>query len=50
MSVRDLYGGAAKRASVDVNPGEIAGLCGLVGSGRSSVARSITGQRKAASV
>jgi ribose transport system ATP-binding protein len=48
MSVRDLYGGAAKGVSFDVNPGEIVGLYGLVGSGRSSVARSITGQRKAA--
>ena len=48
MSVRDLYGGAAKGVSFDINPGEIVGLYGLVGSGRSSVARSITGQRKAA--
>ena len=49
MSVRDLYGGTAKGVSFDVNPGEIVGLYGLVGSGRSSVARTITGQRKAAS-
>jgi ABC-type sugar transport system ATPase subunit len=49
MSVRDLYGGAARGVSFDINPGEIVGLYGLVGSGRSSVARSITGQRKAAS-
>ena len=48
MSVRELYGGAAKGVSFDVNPGEIVRLYGLVGSGRSSVARSITGQRKAA--
>jgi ribose transport system ATP-binding protein len=48
MSVRDLHGGAAKGVSFDVNPGEIVGLYGLVGSGRSSVARSITGQRRAA--
>src|SRR3954465_558948 len=49
MSVRDLYGGAAKAISFDVNPGEIVGLYGLVGSGRSSVARTITGQRPAVS-
>ena len=49
MSVRDLYGGAARGVSLDVNPGEIVGLYGLVGSGRSSVARSITGQRQAVS-
>ncbi len=49
MSVRDLYGGTARGVSFDVNPGEIVGLYGLVGSGRSSVARSITGQRPAVS-
>ncbi len=49
MSVRDLYGGTARGVSFDVNPGEIVGLYGLVGSGRSSVARSITGQKPAAS-
>ena len=49
MSVRDLYGGGAKGVSLDVNPGEIVGLYGLVGSGRSSVARTITGQRPAVS-
>ncbi len=49
MSVRDLYGGTAHGVSFDVNPGEIVGLYGLVGSGRSSVARTITGQRPAAS-
>ena len=48
IEVRDLYGGTAKGVSFDVNPGEIVGLYGLVGSGRSSVARTITGQRKAA--
>ena len=48
VSVRDLYGGSAKGVSFDVSPGEIVGLYGLVGSGRSSVARSITGQRRAA--
>jgi ribose transport system ATP-binding protein len=49
ISVRDVYGGAAKGVSLEVAPGEIVGLYGLVGSGRSSVARTITGQRSAAS-
>lgn len=49
ISVRDLHGGTAKGVSFDVAPGEILGLYGLVGSGRSSVARSITGQKRAAS-
>jgi ribose transport system ATP-binding protein len=49
ISVRDLYGGGAKGVSFDVAPGEIVGLYGLVGSGRSSVARTITGQRRAVS-
>ena len=49
MSVRDLYGGGARACRFDVNPGEIVGLYGLVGSGRSSVARTITGQRPAVS-
>jgi ribose transport system ATP-binding protein len=49
MSVTDLYGGTARGVSFDVNPGEIVGLYGLVGSGRSSVARTITGQRPAVS-
>jgi len=48
ISVRDLHGGSAKGVSFDVMPGEIVGLYGLVGSGRSSVARSITGQKQAA--
>ena len=48
MSVRDLRGGSAHGVSFDVMPGEVVGLYGLVGSGRSSVARSITGQKKAA--
>ena len=47
IEVRDLYGGTANGVSFDVNPREIVGLYGLVGSGRSSVARTITGQRKA---
>jgi len=47
VSVRNLWGGTAKGVSFDVNPGEIVGLYGLVGSGRSSVARTITGQKRA---
>jgi len=49
LSVRDLHGGRAHGVSFDVNPGEIVGLYGLVGSGRSSVARTVTGQRPAVS-
>ena len=49
ISVRDLWGGSARGVSFDVAPGEILGLYGLVGSGRSSVARTITGQKQAAS-
>jgi ABC-type sugar transport system ATPase subunit len=48
LSVRDLQGGTARGVSFDVAPGEILGLYGLVGSGRSSVARTVTGQRPAA--
>ena len=47
ISVRDLRGGSADGVSFDVFPGEVVGLYGLVGSGRSSVARSITGQKQA---
>jgi ABC-type sugar transport system ATPase subunit len=49
VSVRDLYGGTAAGVSFDVYPGEVVGLYGLVGSGRSSVGRTVTGQKKAAS-
>ena len=48
ISVRDLEGGSASGVSFDVHPGEIVGLYGLVGSGRSSVARTVTGQKPAA--
>ncbi|WP_375429978.1 sugar ABC transporter ATP-binding protein [uncultured Friedmanniella sp.] len=49
VEVKDLHGGTAKGVSFEVRPGEIVGLYGLVGSGRSSVARTITGQRPAVS-
>lgn len=49
LEVRDLNGGTARNVSFDVGRGEIVGLYGLVGSGRSSVARTITGQHKAVS-
>ncbi len=47
IEVKDLYGGSANGVSFSIKPGEIVGLYGLVGSGRSSVARSITGQKRA---
>ena len=46
VSVRDLHGGTAAGVSFDVFPGEVVGLYGLVGSGRSSVGRTITGQKR----
>lgn len=48
ISVSRLSGGAARDVSLDVHEGEIVGLYGMVGSGRSSVARSMTGQRRPA--
>jgi ribose transport system ATP-binding protein len=48
MAVEHLSGGAAKDVSLEVFAGEVVGLYGLVGSGRSSLARSITGQRRPA--
>ena len=49
LSVQNLTGGGARGVSFDIREGEIVGLYGLVGSGRSSVARTITGQKPAAS-
>ena len=46
VSVRGVSGGAAKDVSFDLFAGEVVGLYGLVGSGRSSLARSVTGQRR----
>jgi ribose transport system ATP-binding protein len=45
LRVRDLASGSASGISFDVRRGEILGIYGLVGSGRSSVARAITGQQ-----
>jgi len=44
LSVRGLVAGSATDVSFDVAAGEVVGLYGLVGSGRSSVARSVSGQ------
>jgi len=46
LVVADLRSGPARDVSFSVQPGEILGIYGLVGSGRSSVARAITGQHK----
>ncbi|HZS88772.1 MAG TPA: sugar ABC transporter ATP-binding protein [Chloroflexota bacterium] len=44
LALRDVWSGSAVRGvSLEVRPGEIAGLAGLVGSGRTEVARVIYG-------
>lgn len=48
LQVEGLAAGSARDVEFGVARGEILGLYGLVGSGRSSVARAITGQMKAA--
>ena len=45
LVVDGLANGSAREISFTVQPGEIVGIYGLVGSGRSSVARAITGQQ-----
>lgn len=45
LEVRGLASGSAHDIDFDVRPGEIVGIYGLVGSGRSSIARSISGHQ-----
>ncbi|GAA4668637.1 MULTISPECIES: sugar ABC transporter ATP-binding protein [Amycolatopsis] len=47
LTVRGLSAGSARDVSFDVAKGEVVGVYGLVGSGRSSVARSVSGQQRA---
>lgn len=46
LQVNGLHAGSAREVSFAVRPGEILGLYGLVGSGRSSVARAVSGQQR----
>ncbi|MDA3628998.1 sugar ABC transporter ATP-binding protein [Saccharopolyspora oryzae] len=46
LSVRGLHAGSAQDVSFEVGKGEVVGVYGLVGSGRSSVARSVSGQQR----
>ena len=43
LQVRDLHGGPLRGVDLDVHGGEIVGVAGLVGSGRSSLLRTIFG-------
>ena len=43
LAVRDLYASGVSGASLDVRAGEIVGIAGLVGAGRSELARAIFG-------
>ncbi|MTH65614.1 sugar ABC transporter ATP-binding protein [Paracoccus shanxieyensis] len=43
LSVRDMAGGPVKGCSFDLYPGEVLGIAGLVGSGRTELARLIYG-------
>jgi ribose transport system ATP-binding protein len=47
LAVRGLHAGSATDVSFDVRAGEVVGMYGLVGSGRSSVARAVSGQGEA---
>jgi ribose transport system ATP-binding protein len=44
LEVRNLVGGPLRGASLTVRPGEIVGVTGLVGSGRSSLLRTVFGE------
>ncbi|WP_051343414.1 sugar ABC transporter ATP-binding protein [Pseudonocardia spinosispora] len=44
LAVRNLHAGSARDVSFEVRAGEVVGLYGLVGSGRSSIARAVSGQ------
>jgi len=45
LEVEELSSGSADRVSFSVQPSEVVGVYGLVGSGRSSIARSISGNQ-----
>jgi ABC-type sugar transport system ATPase subunit len=45
LEVENLSSGSATNISFSVHPGEVVGIYGLVGSGRSSIARSISGHQ-----
>ncbi|WP_084697276.1 sugar ABC transporter ATP-binding protein [Glaciibacter superstes] len=49
LEVSNLTSGSATDVSFSVRPGEVVGIYGLVGSGRSSIARSISGNQKRSS-
>ncbi|HTW98060.1 MAG TPA: sugar ABC transporter ATP-binding protein [Acidimicrobiales bacterium] len=46
LSVRDLHAPGVRGVSLEVRAGEIVGLAGLVGSGRSELAQAIVGARR----
>lgn len=49
LQVRDLVSGPLRGATLTVRPGEIVGVTGLVGSGRTSLLKTLFGQHAAAS-
>ena len=48
LSVRDLVGRQIREVSIDVAAGEIVGVAGLAGSGRSELLRIVAGVQRAA--